>query len=160
MKALITIFSAAVLLLAVSCKTSSPVVSPRTDVPWLRVCRPERADEKKKRICEITATVQRTLRAVNRMHHTEFIAEVTFEKSDCPVVKEESAVIHSDRWWDLSGDDVNPFTRGSKVVIEVRGDPKDVTSLEFTIQKISSNQAPEPTPTAVTPAAKQPSRRP
>jgi hypothetical protein len=160
MKALTTIFSAAVLLLVVSCKTSSPVGSPRTDIPWLRVCRPEMSDEKRKRICEITATVQRAFNAVNWKHHTEFIAEVILEESDRPVVKEESAVIHSDRWHDLFGDDVNPFTPGSKVVIEVRGDPKDVTSLQFTIQKISPKQAPEPTPTAITPAAKQPPRRP
>ena len=156
MKALLQVFSAVILLSAVGSFAQEPedifanmpdytlkegsVGSPRTDIPWIRVCRPAMADEKKKSICQMTATVQRAFDAFNRMSHTEFIAEVVLEKSDRPVVKEELAVIHSDRWHDLVGDEVNPFAPGSTIVIEVRGDTKDLASLEFTIQEIRPNK--------------------
>ena len=163
MKALLTVLSAALTtILAVPASAQEPedifanmpdytlkegsVGSPRTDIPWIRVCRSTMADGKKKSICQMTATVQRSFDAFNRMSHTEFIAEVVLEKSDRPVVKEELVVIHSDRWSDLIGEKVNPFAPGSTILIDARGDPKDLASLEFTIQKSSPNKRPEGTP--------------
>ena len=159
MKALLQVFSAVILLSTAGAFAQEPndifanmpdytlkegtAGSPRTDVPWLRVSRPAMTDGKKKSICQLTATVQRAYDAFNRMNHTEFIAEVDLEKSERPVLKEDFVVIHSDRWQDLGGDDANPFVAGSSVVIDVRGDPKDLDSLEFAIQGIRPNQRPD-----------------
>ena len=121
------------------------VGSPRTDVPWLRVCFPALAEEKKKAVCQITAVVQRSFDAYNRMSHTEYIAEVVLQKSDRSILKEETVVLHSDRWNDLVGEKANPFKPKSTVIIKVRGDPKNLSSLKFKILKISHNHQPQPT---------------
>ncbi len=119
------------------------VASPRTDVTWVRVQEPELSSHEGEVVLQLSATVVNSYDAINRMSHTEYIAEVTSPPEDRPILREELFVIHSDRWNDLRGYETNPFLLNSIVTIEVYGNLEDIDSLSFILKEISPNAAVE-----------------
>ncbi len=128
------------------------VGSPRSDIPWLRLSIPEAAqDPKAVVICEVTATVLHAYDAINLNSHTEYIAEVTLQESDRPVLRFAQIVIHGDRWNDLATyHQSNPFQPGCTVVFELRGIQADESTWFATLKSISPKETVPPPETPAT----------